>query len=145
MRGTNLVVLAGNLAADPEVKETKEHALVANLRLACSERWQGKDGKWEERTEFVRVVAWRQLAQEAMGLEKGQGVYVQGRMRTRSYDKDGEKRYMTEVEAFDLQGMAKRDAPSGGARQASGGSGRQPAPARPADREPGDDGDGLPF
>jgi len=102
MASVNLVVLIGNLGKDPEVKYTAGGQAVATFSIACNESWTDKDsGQKKERTEWVNIVVWGKLA-EICGeyLKKGKQVYISGRLQTRSWDdKDGNKRYMTEVVA----------------------------------------------
>ncbi len=99
MRGVNKVILIGNLGRDPEIRYTKSGTAVANLNLATSESWKDAQGERQERTEWHRVVAWDKLAEIAKEyLTKGRQVYIEGRLQTRSWeDKDGNKRYTTEV------------------------------------------------
>ncbi|MFH1262821.1 MAG: single-stranded DNA-binding protein [Pseudomonadota bacterium] len=101
----NKVILIGHLGADPEIRYTQGGSPVANLRLATNESWTNKNGQKEERTEWHRVVVWSKLAELAgQYLTKGRQVYVEGRLQTRSWDdKDGTKRYSTEVVATNLQ------------------------------------------
>jgi single-strand DNA-binding protein len=89
----------GNLGADPELKYTANNQAVCNLSLACNEQWKDKAGTKQERTEWIRVTVWGQSAENCgKYLTKGQQVYVEGRLQTRSYDdKEGIKRYATEV------------------------------------------------
>ncbi len=90
----------GNLGAAPELKYTASNQPVCNLSLACNETWKDKQGQKQERTEWVRVTVWGQTAENcAKYLTKGQQVYVEGRLQTREYEKDGTKRYSTEVQA----------------------------------------------
>lgn len=88
----------GNVGKAPEVRFIGTGNAVANFSVACNEKWKDKDGKPAERTEWVRCVAWGKLA-ETVGsyVEKGKLVYVAGRMQTREYEKDGVKRYSTEI------------------------------------------------
>ncbi len=117
MRGVNKVILIGNLGRDPEVRYTPSGVAVANFSIATSEEWKDKDsGQKQERTEWHRIVAWRRLG-EICGeyLHKGSQVYIEGKLQTRSWeDRDGNKRYTTEVYAISMQmlGSANR----GGAR-----------------------------
>jgi len=101
MRGVNKVILVGNLGRDPEVRYTKEGTAVANLNLATTETWNDGSGQRQERTEWHRVVAWGKLAEIAKEyLGKGKQVYIEGRLQTRSWeDKEGVKRYTTEIKA----------------------------------------------
>ena len=106
MAGINKAILIGRLGSDPEVRYTPSGAAVANFSIATSEEWKDKDtGEKKERTEWHRIVAWRKLG-EICGeyLEKGRQVYVEGRIQTRSWeDRDGNKRYTTEVVAQNMQ------------------------------------------
>lgn len=113
----NKVILIGRLGTDPEIRYTGSGSAVANLSLATSENWKNKDGGKEERTEWHRVVAWGKLAELAgQYLSKGRQVYIEGRIQTRSWDdKDGQKRYTTEVVATAIQflgGASDRDSSS---------------------------------
>ena len=99
----NKVILIGRLGADVEVKYMPNKSAQAKLNLATSERWKDKDGKNHEKTEWHRVVAWRQLAEFAgEWLKKGQLVCVEGSLSTRTWEQDGEKKYMTEVVADNI-------------------------------------------
>ena len=102
-RGVNKVILIGNLGADPEIRYTASGVAVAKLNLATTESYVDRDGNRQEQTEWHRVVAWRKLA-EICGqyLSKGRQVYIEGRLRTTSYEKDGIKRYTTEIEAREM-------------------------------------------
>lgn len=113
MASVNKVILIGNLGADPELRYTPSGKAVATLRLATSEQWKGKDGEKGEHTEWHRVVAWERLG-EICGeyLHKGSQVYIEGRLQTKAWeDKDGNKRYTTEIIA---QRMQMLGAPSKG-------------------------------
>ena len=105
MASVNKVILIGNLGADPELRYTATGTAVANFNIATKDSWTGKDGNKEERTEWHRVVAWARLG-EICGeyLVKGKQVYIEGKLRTRSWeDRDGNKRYTTEVLAQTMQ------------------------------------------
>ncbi len=112
--GVNKVILVGHLGADPELRYTPQGSPVANLRIATSESWKNKDGQKEERTEWHRVVAWSKLAELAgQYLTKGRQVYIEGRLQTRSWDdKDGNKRYSTEIVAQNIQFLGARESSS---------------------------------
>lgn len=110
-RGVNKVILIGNLGQDPELRYTPNGSAVATLSIATNERWNDKDGNVQEHTEWHRVVAWNRLA-EICGeyLKKGSQVYVEGRLKTRSWeDKDGVKRYITEIVVRELQMLGRRE------------------------------------
>lgn len=95
----NKVILVGRLGKDPEVKHLENGAVVANFSVATSENYKDRDGNWQERTDWHNVVVWRQAAERAEKyLHKGSLVYIEGKVRTRSWeDKDGHKKYTTEV------------------------------------------------
>ncbi|MEW5799088.1 MAG: single-stranded DNA-binding protein [Bacteroidota bacterium] len=99
-RSLNKVMLIGNLGKDPELKYTPSGVAVATFSMATSEQWKDQDGNAQERTEWHNIVAWRKLA-EIVGeyLKKGKKVYVEGKLQTRNYEKDGVKRYITEIVA----------------------------------------------
>ncbi|MDD5476034.1 MAG: single-stranded DNA-binding protein [Syntrophales bacterium] len=106
----NKVILVGRLGADPEIRYTQDGAMVTNLNIATNEQWRDKEGEKQQRTEWHRVVTFRRLA-EICGnyLSKGSLVYVEGRMQTRSWDdKDGNKRYTTEVVATSMQMLERK-------------------------------------
>ena len=106
----NKVILVGRLGTDPEVRYTQDGTMVTNLRIATSEQWKDKNGERAERTEWHRVVTFRRLA-EICGnyLSKGSLVYIEGRIQTRSWDdKDGNKRYTTEVVALSMQMLDRK-------------------------------------
>ncbi|MBW2609405.1 MAG: single-stranded DNA-binding protein [Deltaproteobacteria bacterium] len=105
MASVNKAILLGNLGADPEVRYTPAGTAVANFNLATHEQWTNKDGEKEEKTEWHRIVAWARLG-EICGeyLRKGSQVYIEGRIQTRSWeDRDGNKRYTTEIVAQAMQ------------------------------------------
>ena len=99
--GVNKVILVGNLGADPDMRYTPSGQGVCELRIATSESWNDKNGQRQERTEWHRVVVWGKRAEVCSKyLSKGRQVYVEGRIQTRTYDdKDGNKRYTTEIKA----------------------------------------------
>lgn len=101
----NKVILIGRLGADPEIRYTPSGAEVATFRIATSESWTNKSGEKEERTEWHRIVAWRGLAKICGEyLSKGKLVYIEGRLRTRSWeDKEGHKRSTMEIEASEMK------------------------------------------
>jgi single-strand DNA-binding protein len=101
----NKVILVGNLGKDPEVRFTPNGRALAKFPVATSERWTDQDGNKQERTEWHNVVVWGKQA-ETCGqyLAKGRQVFVEGSIRTRQYDdKDGNKRYITEIVARDVR------------------------------------------
>lgn len=112
----NKVILVGNLGKDPELRYTPSGAAVATFSLATTERYKDRDGNRQEKTEWHNIVAWRQLA-EICGkfLHKGKQVYIEGRIQTRSYDdRDGNKRYITEIVADQMQMLGRAGEEGGG-------------------------------
>jgi single-strand DNA-binding protein len=111
MSGVNKVILVGRLGRDPEVRYTPSGTAVANFSIATSEQWNNKDGEKQERTEWHKIVAWRRLG-EICGeyLHKGSQIYIEGRLQTRDWeDRDGNKRYTTEVIAQNMQMLGSAD------------------------------------
>lgn len=110
MSGVNKVILIGNLGADPEVRNLENGVKVATINIATSESYKDKSGTRQTQTEWHRVVLWRGLAGVAEEyLRKGSQVYIEGRLKTRSYDdQEGITRYVTEIEARDLTMLGRR-------------------------------------
>ena len=116
-RGLNKVMLIGHVGKDPELKYTPGGKAVATFNVATDESYKDKSGNLQARTEWHRIVTWERRA-EVMGeyLKKGQLVYVEGRLQTRSWDdKDGNKRYMTEIVADNVQFLGGKKSEAGGA------------------------------
>jgi single-strand DNA-binding protein len=101
MRGINKVILVGNLGKDPEINHLEGGITVAKFPLATSEAYMDKSGNRVEHTEWHNIVCWRKLAEIAEKfLKKGSAVYVEGKIKTRSYtDKENQKKYFTEIVA----------------------------------------------
>ncbi|MFO7667025.1 MAG: single-stranded DNA-binding protein [Desulfobacterales bacterium] len=116
MSGINKAMIVGRLGRDPEIRYTPGGVAVANFSVATSEEWKDKESnEKKERTEWHRIVAFGKLG-EICGeyLSKGKLVYVEGRIQTRSWeDKDGNKKYTTEIVASDVQFLDKKDSGSG--------------------------------
>jgi single-strand DNA-binding protein len=113
----NKVILLGNLGRDPEVRYTQNGMAVATLSVATNERWRDKDGQSQERTEWHRVIAWGKQAEFCSNyLTKGRQVFVEGRIQTRSWeDRDGQKKYTTEIVAQTVQAIGgRREGGAGG-------------------------------
>lgn len=155
MGSVNKVILIGNLGADPELKYTPSNRPVCNLSIATNEVWKDKNGNKQEKTEWHRVNVWGESAEHCSKyLAKGRTVYVEGRLQTRSWDdKDGKKRYSTEVVADRVvflggQGPGAEGGATGGggARAKRGWSEDAQAPAAadgPSGPPPSDDD--IPF
>lgn len=98
MIALNKVILVGNLGKDPEVRHLEGGIAVARFSLATSESYKDKAGQHIEQTEWHNIVVWRALAESAEKyLKKGMTIYIEGKLRTRSWDDKGYKRYMTEI------------------------------------------------
>jgi len=139
----NKVLLIGNLGKDPEVRFTPGGRAVARFPVATSEVWSDQEGQRQERTEWHNVVVWGKQA-ETCGqyLSKGRQVFLEGSIRSRQYDdKDGNKRYITEVIAQRVQFLGSRSG-DGAPRGAGGGGGGAPADAPPPQLPEDDD---IPF
>ncbi len=98
MASVNTVILIGNVGRDPEVKHTQDSTPVANFSLATSKSWKGKDGEWQENTQWHRIVCWDKIAEQAGKLLKGQQVYVMGELEYRKYVPRGEDKEVTVAE-----------------------------------------------
>jgi len=110
MAGVNKAILIGNLGKDPEVRYTPDGRAVANFTIATSEEWRDKNtGEKREKTEWHRIVAFGKLG-EICGqwLSKGKQVYVEGKIQTRSWEKDGITRYTTEIVADQMRMLGQR-------------------------------------
>ena len=112
MAGVNKVILVGRLGSDPETKSSGSGVSVTNFSIATSESWKDKESETkQEKTEWHRIVAWRRLG-EICGkyLHKGSQVYIEGRLQTRTWeDRDGNKKYTTEIVAQNMQMLSAVD------------------------------------
>ncbi len=110
MSGVNKVILIGRLGKDPEVRSLENGVMVANFTLATSEGYRDRNsGERRETTEWHNIVMWRNLAEIAQKyLHKGDMVYIEGKLRTRSWEKDGITRYTTEVVADNMTMLTPR-------------------------------------
>jgi single-strand DNA-binding protein len=119
-RGINKVILVGNVGQDPETRYMPNGGAVTNITLATSETWKDKNtGENQERTEWHRITFYQRLAEiVAEYVKKGSKLYVEGSLRTRSWEQDGVKRYATEIIASEMQMLDSR-----GAGGSSGGEG----------------------
>ncbi len=111
MRGVNKVILIGHLGKDPEVRKLDAKSTIAKFSLATTEAFKTKDGNWVDQTEWHNIVMWRGLAERAeRDLKKGMLIYLEGKIRTRSWeDKEGNKRYTTEVVVDSFLLLEKRN------------------------------------
>lgn len=100
MGSVNKVILVGNLGKDAEVRVTPAGHSVANFSIATTENWTSKEGEKKEQTEWHRIVLWGKSADSLQPyLTKGKQIYLEGRLQTRQWEKDGQKHYTTEVKA----------------------------------------------
>jgi single-strand DNA-binding protein len=123
MSGINKAIILGRLGKDPDTKHLPNGDTVCNFTIATSETWKDKSGEKQERTEWHRIVAFRKLGEICCKyLGKGKLVYVEGKIQTRTWDdKDGNKRYTTEIVASDMQMLGGKDS-DGRQEQQAGGS-----------------------
>ncbi len=131
MAGINKAILIGNLGKDPELRYTPGGQAVASFPVATSEKWRDRDGVLQDKTEWHNIVVWGRQAETAKEyLSKGRQVYIEGRIQTRSWeDKDGNKRYTTEIVAQRVNFLGGRDQASGGGpSQDEGGAPQAPPP-----------------
>lgn len=124
-RSFNQVILMGNLTRDPELRQTPNGQNVCSFSLALNRAYKGADGQWQEATDYVDVVAWGPLGERvAQYLNKGSQCLVNGRLQSRSWEQDGQKRSKVEVNAQDvtfLGGAGGGDGGSNGGGYQSGG------------------------
>jgi single-strand DNA-binding protein len=122
-KSVNKVILLGNLGKDPEVKHTPQGTAVAKFSLATNDRYKDKEGNWQDRTEWHNITAWARTAEIAGEyLKKGSKVYIEGSLRTHSWDdkQSGQKKYMTEVVVNDLVLLSGRGEGVGGGESSGG-------------------------
>lgn len=122
-KSINQVILMGNLTRDPDLRQIPSGQSVCSFSLALNRSFKGADGQWQEATDFVDVIAWGPLGERvAQYLSKGRRCMVQGRLQSRSWEQDGQKRSKIEVNAFDVTFLDGRGSESGTSEDA-------PAPA----------------
>lgn len=144
MSGTvNKVILVGRLGKDPEVRYTQGGKAVANFSLATDESYKGTDGEKVKKAEWHNIVVWGNSVENFVKpyLHKGDMVYVEGKLQTRSWEKDGEKKYTTEINVFDIKGLV-----TGGGAEAARPAERttvRDTKARPAPQQAADDDIGF--
>jgi len=110
MSSLNKAMIIGRLGQDPEVRYTQSNTAVATLNVATTERYKDRNGEQQENTEWHRIVAWGRLAEICQEyLKKGSLAYFEGPIQTRQWeDKDGQKRYTTEIKALNMQMLDSR-------------------------------------
>ena len=146
----NKAILVGNVGKDPEVRHLEGGTLVARFTLATSETYKNKSGELVKNTEWHNIVAWRQLAELAdKYIRKGSQLYVEGKITNRQFDdKDGNKRYTTEIVADNIRLLGRKDENgyTPGPAQSQGSSqGTSSSPAYEPDPEVSIESDDLPF
>lgn len=162
MASLNKVILIGNLGRDPETRYLPNGDAVTNISVATTETWKDKGGEKQEKTEWHRVTLYRRLAEIAGEyLKKGSQVFIEGRIEYREYEKDGQKRYSTDIVASEMKMLGSRQgAGDPGDRDASsderpprssgGGAAARPAAtgssgSAPAKKKVDDFDDDIPF
>ena len=143
----NKVILVGNVGRDPEIRHLDSGVSVANFSLATSESYTAKNGDRVSTTEWHNIVLWRGLADVAEKyVTKGMQLYIEGRIRTRSYDdKDGNKKYITEIYGDVMQMLGKRSDPSEGPNEYQNSGNTSSAIAKEPDVMETEGDDDLPF
>lgn len=139
----NKVILLGNVGSEPEVRYVSEGVAVARFSLATSDNYTNKQGEKVENTEWHNIVVWRGLAKVVEDyVTKGMRVYIEGKISYRSYEKDGETKYITDIIANDVKILTKKSESAGSGSSSAKQKESAPAPAIPITPEEGDD---LPF
>jgi len=129
-RSLNQVTLMGNLTRDPELRQTPTGQNVTSFSLALNRSYKDQSGEWQEATDYIDIVCWGPLAERvAQYLSKGRRCLVQGRLQSRSWEQDGQKRNKVEVLANDVTFLDSRGEGGEGGGNYGGGSGASSAPA----------------
>lgn len=142
-RSVNQVILMGNLTRDPELRQTPSGQTVTNFSIALNRSYKDQSGEWQEATDYIDIVCWGPLAERvSQYMSKGRRCLVQGRLQSRSWEQDGQKRSKVEVLANDvtfLDGRGGDDNGTAGDQAASGASkasgGEQPKPSKSAKKD----------
>jgi len=143
-RSLNQVTLMGNLTRDPELRQTPTGQNVCSFSLALNRSYKDSSGEWQEATDYIDIVAWGPLGERvSQYLSKGRRCLVQGRLQSRSWEQDGQKRNKVEVLANDVtfldsrgesgEGGSSYSNASSGNGQASASAGSKPAPSKKKD------------
>ncbi len=142
----NKVILVGNVGKDPDVRHLDSETTVANFPLATTEYYNNKSGERVENTEWHNIVCWRRLAMLAENyIRKGSQLYIEGRIRTRSFDsQDGIKKYITEIYADTVQLLGKKEPQVEGSKAQQAPAVNEP-PSDPVSFNNGNTEDDLPF
>ncbi len=138
-RSLNQVTLMGNLTRDPELRQTPNGQNVTSFSLALNRSYKDASGEWQEVTDYIDIVAWGPLAERvAQYLSKGRRCLVQGRLQSRSWEQDGQKRSKVEVLANDVTFLDSRGSGGGDEGGPSGGAPAEsdkPAPSKKAKKD----------
>ena len=141
-RSLNQVFLMGNLTRDPELRQTPTGQSVTSFSLALNRSYKDSSGEWQEATDYIDIVCWGPLAERvAQYLSKGRRCLVQGRMQSRSWEQEGQKRNKVEVLASDVTFLDSRGGEDGGSGGNFGGGANAPAAApagKPANKKKDD-------
>ncbi|HUX45331.1 MAG TPA: single-stranded DNA-binding protein [Terracidiphilus sp.] len=114
-KSVNKVFLLGNVGKDPEIRSTPSGTMVANFTLATSDRQKDAQGNWQDKTEWHNLVAFTRLAEIVRDyVKKGSKLYVEGKIQSRNWEKDGQKHYRTEIIVNDISLLSGREEGSGG-------------------------------
>lgn len=140
-RSFNQVILMGNLTRDPELRTIPSGQSVCSFSLALNRSFKGSDGNWQEATDYIDVVAWGPLGERvAQYLSKGRPCLVNGRLQSRQWEQDGQKRSKVEVVAQDVTFLGSRDGGdnsgsgfSGGSSDSGASAGQRTAPSKKQD------------
>ncbi len=151
-RGVNKVILIGNLGKDPELTYTPSGVAIAKFSLATAESRKNQSGGWDDHTEWHNIVLFGKTAETAEKyLKKGGQVFVEGKLSTDTYEKDGITRYFTKVIGFNMQMLGSRDSGSGQRDSGGGDNNYRQQPAQRGTMPPAQDNDNdgpdddLPF
>jgi len=148
MKSINKVTLIGHVGKQPEIRYTQGGAPVANFSLATNEYWTSNTGERQEKTEWHKIVAWGKLAEFCQEyIQKGSYLYIEGKIQTRNYeDRDGIKRYVTEIRALEIGLLDRKPGAGAGAAEAGGsGGGDIPIDSLPQEPSTGGGDDEVPF
>ena len=143
----NKVILVGNVGKDPEVRHLESGNQVANFSIATTEKYKNKSGEMVSNTEWHNIVVWRGLAKVVEDyVKKGAQLYIEGKITTRSWDdRDGNKRYTTEIVADNLQMLGRRGDDTGSAQPSAPQQEKQPDKGTFDNDSSSDETDDLPF
>ena len=135
-RSFNQVILMGNLTRDPELRQTPNGQSVCSFSLALNRSYKGSDGNWQEATDYIDVVAWGPLGERvSQYLTKGRPALVNGRIQSRSWEQDGQKRSKVEVVAQDVTFLGGGGGGDGGSRSSGDEYDQSPKPSKAAKKD----------